>query len=1248
MESIDMNNQVLGKLRPLLRCVQQSLTFLLLITGYLSLPFMVPVAVGATQHAPMTIRVGAYENPPKIYTNREGVVVGIFPDILDRIAAEEGWKLEYVFGTWAQCLKRLEENQIDIMVDIASSEERRRKYDFSEVTVFLNWGAVYTRDGMEVESLLDLRGKKIAVVEADIHTVGDHGIRTLDESFSLDLEYVQVGSYRDVFEKIHSGGVDAGVVNRLFGSTSEKMYNVRKSPIIFNPVQLKFAFAKNSPTGAILSERIDARLDGMKNDPDSVFHEIVNCYLAGVEFDRRINPALKTVILTSEEKAWLRDHPVIRVGADRAYAPYSFADSSGTYHGITMDFLHLINRHLGVDLQVVEGLSWPQILDAAKNRSVDLVLTAVNTPERRAYLDFTKVYIPTPLVIMAREEDDRIDGPEDLGKNAVALVKGYSSADQVIKEHPSVRPLMVDTALDGLIAVSVGEADFYVGVLGINDYLTREHGISNLKVAARYDMRFVGQGFGVRSDWPELTAILNKTLDAIPEKKKISIFNAWIPAGAHLEGPAALQGKYALTAEETAWVAAHPVIRFGADPEFAPFEFFAKGGAYSGIASDYVEILNCRLGLNLQVVPGLAWSEVVDRTENRQIDVLPCIGKTREREKRLIFSKPYINFHRVAITRMDMPFMTGLDDFRDLRVAVQAGTSHEGFLKENTDIRPVSYPTLQQSLRAVAEGTADALIGNIASVSYWIRKQNLTNLKVAAPVSYEMQDLHFAVRKDWPMLASIINKGLASISVSKENKIRRRWIEVEYHPGLNPGDIWKYALNGIGLGILILGAILAWNFRLKKEIGRRQEVEKALQQTQDDLERRIEERTTDLAKANVSLQQEINDRKNTEEEKEKLLKQLIQSQKMEAIGTMAGGIAHDFNNILMPILGYTELAMNSLPAGSKNRGYLKQVVNAGHRARDLVTQILTFSRHDEHDKRPVRIQPLVKETIKLLRSSLPATIEIHEAVASGDSSILGCPTQIHQVVMNLCTNAYHAMRDRGGRLTVTVAESGSDGMVPPELAGKEIVRLSVTDTGYGIDPAIKDRILEPYFTTKSKDEGTGLGLSVVHGIVKNYGGHLTFQSETGKGTTFHVLFPKIQASEAAREDHAAEQIPGGSEHIWVLDDDPMIAQMEKSMLERFGYRVQAFTDGETFLRAFEQSTESIDLILTDMTMPKMTGADLAQKIIAIRPDVPIVLCSGFNETIDEEKAKSIGFREFIMKPVVMSQLADTVRKVLDE
>jgi len=611
-----MNNQVSGKMRPLLRCVRRSLT-LLFFAGCLPLLFLVPATNGAAQHTHMTIRVGAYENPPKIYTNREGLVVGIFPDILDRIADEEGWKLEYVFGTWAQCLKRLEENRIDIMVDIAASEERKQKFDFSDETIFLNWGAVYTRRELSIESLLDLHGKTVAVVEEDIHTVGEHGIRKLDESFNLDLTYVQVGSYRDVFEMIQSGSVDAGVVNRLYGSISEKAYNVKKSPIIFNPVQLQFAFPKNSPTGAVLAERLDARISAMKNDPDSVFHEIVNCYLAGVEFDRRINPALKTVVLTSEEKAWLKDHSVIRVGVDPAYAPYSFADRSGTRHGIAMDFLHLVNKHLGVDLQVVEGLNWPRILHAAKNHTVDLVLTAVDTPERRAYLDFTKIYIPTPLVIMAREDDDRIDGPEDLGKNTVALVKGYSSADRVIKEHPSVKPLMVDTAIDGLIAVSVGEADLYVGVLGINDFLTREHGISNLKVAARYDMRFGGQGFGVRSDWPELVAILNKTLDAIPEKMKISIFNAWIPAGAHLEGPAALQGKYALTAEETDWVAAHPVIRLGADPEFAPFEFFDKSGAYSGIASDYVKILNCRLGLNLQVVPGLAWSNVVDRTKNR-------------------------------------------------------------------------------------------------------------------------------------------------------------------------------------------------------------------------------------------------------------------------------------------------------------------------------------------------------------------------------------------------------------------------------------------------------------------------------------------------------------------------------------------------------------------------------------------------------------------------------------------------------
>ena len=1387
----------------------------------------IPSALAA-QAPPVTVRVGIYENPPKVYTNQNGIVVGIFPDILDTVAHEKGWHIEYIFGTWEECLRRLENDEIDVMVDIAFSKARGQKFLFSDESVFLNWAAVYTKSGVAVENLLDLKEKTVAVVKADIHTVGDNGIEQLDKKFELNLSYVYVDSYRQVFEALDRNEVDAGIVNRLYGSVSEKKYAIQRSPLIFNPVRLKFAFSRTNPRAENLRRDIDEIVGPLKKDSDSVFHEIINSYLAGVEFDRRFKGEMRTVPLTQAERIWLRQHPTVRIGVDPAYPPYSFINPDGQYQGVAMDFIHLIGDHLGVNIDVVGGLDWPRILDGARNRSVDLVLTATNREDRKAYLEFSDIYIPTPLVIMAREGDDKIDGPEDLDGKTVALVNRYASAEQVIKEHPTVDPVMVPTPIEGLTKVCVGEADYYVGVLGINDYLMHQHGISNLKIAARYDMRFGGQSFGVRSDWPELVAILNKALTCIPEKKKIAIFSAWIPMGAHLDGPAALQHQYALTAEETAWIKDHPVIRCGIDPEFLPFEYLAKDGSMAGIASDYINILSSRLGLHFEVAQGLSWREVTTQAENREIDVLSCVGRTREREKYLRFSMPYAKFHRVIITPTDTPFLSSLDDIRDRRVAVQANSSHAGYLREHSDIEPICYDTLQEALRAVSDGSADAFVGNIASATYWIRKQHLTNLKVAAPVSYEVQKLHVAVRKDWPELVGIIDKGLSSISMAKEDKIRKKWIEVEYKPGLNPGDIWKYMLKGLGGALFILIAILAWNYQLKKEIVKRRKVEQdltyrlefetlllemsslfislrteqisnelntalkriaefiaadsgfvfrlsddgcrisnthgwfsgttktslhafqemdvtqmpfltdllkkgevlsvpavdnlplsaanekhvllslgikaivsipmkisgstigflgivstkarrqwsddeinlleavgqifcnalqrkateeALQQTHNELECRIEERTADLAMANRTLQQEINDRKQMEIEKENLAKQLMQSQKMEAIGTMAGGIAHDFNNILMPIMGYTELTLSNLDKGSKDRDYLQQVIRASHRAKDLVKQILTFSRQDENEKRPIETGPLVKETVKLLRSSLPSTIEIRETIDSPDGCILGCPTQIHQVVMNLCTNAYHAMRRKGGVLGVTVSHTlptPIDDMVPPALIEDGFVRLTISDTGHGIDPTIKDRILEPYFTTKPAEEGTGLGLSVVHGIVKSHKGHLTFQSEPEKGTTFHLFFPRITGPDTPADAGLVKQIRGGQETIWAIDDDAMIAHMEKSMLAHFGYQVRVFTDSHALWEAFQSSPDAVDLVVTDMTMPKLTGAELAEKIIGIRPDLPIVICSGFSETIDDQKARAKGIREFIMKPVVMNDLAEAVRRLLDE
>lgn len=531
-----------------------------------------------------TIRVGAYINQPKIYSDDRGGFIGIFPDILSDIARKEGWTLQYVPGTWSQCLERLVHNEIDIMVDVAFSTERAKQYDFSNETVLVNWGMVYSRKGVTISSLLDLQGKKIAVMKGSIHTEGNGGIKSLMQRFDIPCDFVEVDSYKDVFTLLANGEVEAGVVNRVFGALFEEEFGVKKSAIFFNPRHIKFAFPKNSPRTPSLINSIDSYLAAQKTISDSFYHRVLYTYLSGL-------------------------------------------------------------------------------------------------PRAMIFQDSQK-------------------------------------------------------------------------------------------------------------------------------KQNNQIF---------------------LTDKEKKWIQTHKEIRFASDPEFAPFEFFDSKGRLSGIASDYIHILNDRLGLNMQLVPHLSWDEAVERLKNKEIDVLPCIGRTKERQSFLLFSKPYISFYRVLITRTDTPFLSSINDVAKKKIAVQKNSSHEGYLKDQTTITPIGYATLQEALLAVSQGKADALVGNIASSTYWIRKLNLTNLKVAAPVSEEKQNLYFAIRKDWPILTSIINKGLASISAEEEETIRQQWINIEYAPGIAPRLVIKYVLLAAGACLITLGGFWLWNAILQKEISKRKTIEKALQ-----------------------------------------------------------------------------------------------------------------------------------------------------------------------------------------------------------------------------------------------------------------------------------------------------------------------------------------------------------------------------------------------------------------------------------
>ena len=386
-------------------------------------------------------------------------------------------------------------------------------------------------------------------------------------------------------------------------------------------------------------------------------------------------------------------------------------------------------------------------------------------------------------------------------------------------------------------------------------------------------------------------------------------------------------------------------------------------------------------------------------------------------------------------------------------------------------------------------------------------------------------------------------------------------------------------------------------------------------------------------------------------EAKRLQAQLQRSQKMEAIGTLAGGIAHDFNNILSAIMGYSEIALIQIEKGKDANKSLKKILSASERAKNLVSQILTFSRPRELGKKPVDIIPVVKETLKLLRASLPATIDIRQNIECDYIILEADPTKIHQIIMNLCTNAHHAMRDKGGVLEVTLIPVYLDidmAAAYNNLESGPYIKLSVKDTGRGMEHAIMERIFEPYFTTKDPGEGTGLGLAVVHGIVKSYEGTIIAESEPGKSTTFHIFLPQAKPEVVTEAMNKPDSLPTGHEHILYVDDEYALTDIGEKMLRHLGYKITTMTSSVEALELFRALPQKFNLIISDMTMPDMTGLELAGKLLQIRPDIPIILCTGFSENLSDDVVKKSGIRKVIMKPIIMHNLAETIRKILDE
>jgi len=896
------------------------------------------------------------------------------------------------------------------------------------------------------------------------------------------------------------------------------------------------------------------------------------------------------ISFTNQEREWLKQHPVIRIGVDADFPPYEFVSQYNRHSGISSDYLKELSKTLGVTFEAVPGLSWSEILSHAKDKNIDLLPLVTASPERAKYLAFTAPYIRYQVAIISPVAGASALSLADLAGKKVALVKNYIASKEVLERQPDMQPYYVDSVVDGLKAVAEGSVAAIVSDTGTMAYMIREFGLTSLRISGFVEIPVQGFSMGVREDWPELIGILDKALMAMPEYRHQQIFRRWVEGGQ--DEPVLIE----LNEREKEFLQQHPVIRLGVDPEFAPFEYMEKG-SYSGIASDYIKLLNERLGLNMQVVAGLSWKEAVAAARKGEIDVLPSVGITEDRNDFLDFTDPYIHFHRVIITRSDMPFITGTGDIRDLRVAVQAHSSHAGYLKEYTRISPMEYATLRESLLALSNGNVDAFVGNVASSTYWIRKMNLTNLKVAAPVSQEIQSLHFAVRNDWPELTVILQKGLDSITDKQRREISEKWLLLEYDPAVDYQLIGKLVVGFM----LLLVLVFLWNIQIRRQKrvielaeGKTRAANAELCLMQEGLEELVEARTAELKESEKNFRQ---------------------AQKMEALGTLVGGIAHDFNNILAGMLGSIYLAKSS-SKDSEVKRLLSDADELGFRAADMIKQLLAFSRLEEVHKSILPLTPFFKEANKLIHTGLEESIRFTTRIRSCDLFVKANSTQLQQLLFNLVNNARDALADTDNpEIIVTLDQMDADDIFMkshPEVRHTHFALIEVRDNGEGISEENMAQLFDPFFTTKEVGKGTGLGLAMVYGSVRDHGGILEVDSQLGQGASFRVYLPLEEEAMTQNEQESGEVYKGSGETILLVDDDTQLQMTNKAILVDLGYQVLVAHNGKEAVNLFSATSGKIDLVLMDAVMPVMNGPLAVKEMRQIDRNVRVIYLTGYD------------------------------------
>lgn len=1034
-----------------------------------------------TNDTKLIVKVGVYENKPKIFTDENGNVAGFWYELIEHIAKKENWDVRYVHGTWNENLERLKDNRINIMPDVAYTQKRAQIYKFSAFSVLMSWSRVYvSKTNSLIQSITDLKNKKIAVLEGSVNFIGSDGIKEIVDNFNIDCTFIEFDNYDKAFRAVEDGLADACVTNRNYGDKNDDKFNLKKTAIVFQPISMKFAFTKDGPQTQILSEKLDYQLKKLINDNNSIYYQLLERYFESEIAEKTVEIFPKWIKTTLKSVGFLLIFLLLVIYISRIQVKRK------TYE------IEIKNREIGKSeaqlrtlLETIPDLVWLKDPDGkyiSCNKKFERFFGAKEA-DIIGKTDYD--FVDTELADFFREKDKAAiasNGPNVNLEEVTFADDGHTELLETVKTP------MYDTD------------DNLIGVLGIARDITR---IKQSEKEIRQEKEFT-------------ETALNSQRDT---------FFLFEPA----------------TGKAIRWNHAFNKITGYTDDEIArmkaPESYFSPEDTKKAIP--FIEKVN-RTGfgtieLNLICKDGRRIPTEYNVSTMNDDSGLP---------------RYFISIGRDLTERKQL----------ELRFQHLAETSSDWIWEfDENSIFTYSSPGVTKLLGY----TPDEVIGKSAFDLIPSPEKE----KVAEEFS-KSKDLHEPFT------------GLENINQHKDGHL--------------------VTIDSSGTPI----------FDSEGEF-----------------------------KGYRGIDRDISERKQMEEE-------LRQSHKMESIGTLAGGIAHDFNNILGIILGNSELVLNKLPVDNPFYDKIQKIRIASLRAKDVVRQLLSFSRRTEQSQKPTDIASVINESINLIRSSIPSNIEIDANVPTSINTILADSTQIHQVIINLCTNASHAMQEAGGVLTISLRtvdlQNGEQ-----VSASNKFVELVVKDTGSGINPANRNKIFDPYFTTKEIGKGTGMGLAVVHGIVKSHNGQIFVDSVRGKGTRVSILFPVIDAPpqkvplaiETAKER-------AGNETILFIDDEKPLAEVARDVLTALNYKVEVCTNPVSALAVFSKDPDRFDIVITDMTMPKMNGVELAQKLRDIQPDVPIIVFTGNRSLIDEKQAKEAGVSAIAMKPISMHKLAKLISSQL--